>query len=85
VTQLLREAFSVSVIVCLPPLLAVLIVGFVMALLRGVTRLSDRSLSTVPRILAAMIAVGLFAPFIGARLLQFMRHVLGVLPGIGRS
>jgi flagellar biosynthetic protein FliQ len=84
-TQLLREAYAVTLIVCLPPLAAVLLVGVVTALLSSVTKLSDRSLSVVPRLFAAMLAVGLFAPFIAARLLQFMRQVLEGLSGVGRS
>jgi flagellar biosynthetic protein FliQ len=84
-TQLLRDAFAVTLIVCLPLLIAVLLIGVVTALLRGATGLSDRSLSVVPRLLATMLALGLFAPFIGARLLQFMRQVLEALPGVGRS
>jgi len=81
----LREALLLLVTLAVPPLGAVLLVGVASALLQTVTQVRERTLSTVPRIAAALVALALAAPWIGARLTAFMRAVLEAVPAIGRS
>ena len=81
----LREALLLLVTLALPPLAAVLVVGVASALLQTVTQVRERTLSTVPRILAALAALALAGPWIGARLTAFMRAVLEAVPSLGRS
>jgi flagellar biosynthesis protein FliQ len=81
----LREALLLLVTVALPPLAAVLVVGVASALLQTVTQVRERTLSTVPRIVAALVALALAGPWIGARLTAFMRAVLEAVPSLGRS
>ena len=81
----LREALLLLVTLALPPLAAVLVVGVASALLQTVTQVRERTLSTVPRIAAALVALALAGPWIGARLTAFMRAVLEAVPSLGRS
>jgi flagellar biosynthesis protein FliQ len=61
-----------------------LLVGVASALLQSLTQVRDRSLSTVPRIVAALLALALAGPWIGARLLTFTRALLEAVPVLGR-
>ena len=81
----LREALLLLVTLALPPLAAVLVVGVASALLQTVTQVRERTLSTVPRIAAALLALALAGPWIGARLTAFMRAVLEAVPSLGHS
>jgi len=50
-----------------------------------VTQVRERSLSTVPRIVAALLALALAGPWIAMRLEAFLRAVLEAVPALGRS
>jgi flagellar biosynthesis protein FliQ len=81
----LREALLLVLVLAAPPLAAVLLVGVATGVLQTVTQVRERSLSTVPRIVAALVALALAGPWIGARLAAFMRAVLEAVPALGRS
>jgi flagellar biosynthetic protein FliQ len=82
--QLLREAFALVLSLALPVLAAVLLAGLLSAVGQSATQLRDRSLSTVPRLLVALITIGLAAPFYGARLVAFFQRALELVPRLGR-
>jgi flagellar biosynthetic protein FliQ len=81
----LREALYLVLVLAAPPLLAMLGVGIATGILQTVTQVRERSLSTVPRIVAALVALGLTGPWIAARLTAFMRAVLEAVPGLGHA
>ena len=81
----LREALLLVLVLAAPPLVAVLAVGLVSGLLQAVTQVRERSLSTVPRIVAALVALALAGPWIAMRLAAFLRAVLEAVPALGRS
>ena len=85
IVHALREAFYLVLLLAAPPLIAMLAVGVATALLQSLTQVRDRSLSTVPRIVAALLALALAGPWIGGRLLSFLRAVLEAVPTLGRS
>ena len=64
---------------------AVFGVGLASGVLQAVTQVRERSLSTVPRIVAALVALALAGPWIAMRLEAFMRAVLEAVPALGRS
>lgn len=81
----LREALLLVLALAAPPLVAVLAVGVATGVLQTVTQVRERSVSTVPRIVAALVALALAGPWIGARLVAFVRAVLEAVPALGRS
>jgi len=81
----LREALLLVLVLAAPPLLAILAVGVASGLLQAVTQVRERSLSTVPRIVAALVALALAGPWIAARLTAFLHAVLEAVPALGRS
>ena len=81
----LREALYLVLVLSLPPLAAVLAVGVLSGIVQTVTQVRERSLSTVPRLLAALLALGLTGPWIAMRLEAFLRAVLQAVPALGKS
>lgn len=71
-----REALLLMVLASLPPILASLVVGFLMSLLQAVTQLQESTLTVVPRLCAAVLALVLAGPWIGAQLTRFTHRLL---------
>jgi flagellar biosynthetic protein FliQ len=81
----LREALYLAILMAAPPLLAATGVGLVTALLQASFRIEERTISTVPRILAALIALAVAGPWIGAQLGRFTAAMLAALPTVGHT
>ncbi len=81
----LREALYLAILLAGPPLGAAAAVGLVMALVQASFRIEERTLSTVPRIVAALLALALAGPWIGAELGRFTAAVLAAVPSLGRG
>jgi flagellar biosynthetic protein FliQ len=66
-----REALVLMVLVSMPPVLAGLLVGVAMGLLQAVTQVQEATLSVVPRLCAALLALAVTFPWIGGQMLRF--------------
>ncbi len=66
-----REALVLMVLASMPPVLAGLVVGVAMGLLQAVTQVQEATLSVVPRLCAALIALAVAFPWIAGQLLRF--------------
>jgi flagellar biosynthesis protein FliQ len=81
----LREALVLVLVCAAPPVLAALAAGVVMGLLQTATQVRDATVSTVPKVIAALVALAVAGPWIGGRVMQLMRSVLEAIPGLGRG
>jgi flagellar biosynthetic protein FliQ len=77
---LLREALFLVLACAAPPVLAVLAVGVLAGFVQTATQVRDAAISTVPKILAALVALALAGPWIGGRVASFSRTVFETLP-----
>ncbi len=77
-----REALLLMVLASLPPVGASLLVGFVMSLVQATTQLQESTLTVVPKLCAAVLALVLAGPWIGAQLARFATQLLLSLPGV---
>ena len=77
-----REAVTVVLLVSAPPLLAALAVGLVTSVLQTATQVQEQTLGVVPRLAAVFVALGVAAPWIGARVARFAVACIDVLPRI---
>ena len=84
-TQALREALVLVLLCAAPPVLAVLAAGVLMGLLQTATQVRDATVSSVPKLVAALVALAVSGPWIGGQLMRFMRAVLEAVPGLGRT
>jgi flagellar biosynthesis protein FliQ len=71
-----REALLLMVLASMPPVLGGLVVGVVMGLLQAVTQVQEPTLSIVPRLCAALLALAVAFPWIGGQLIRFTAALL---------
>lgn len=81
---LAKEALLLMVLASLPPIAASLVTGVVMSIFQATTQIQESTLSVVPRLAAAVLALVLFGPWIGGQLTAFATKVLWALPGVGQ-
>jgi flagellar biosynthetic protein FliQ len=81
--SLAREALLLMILASLPPIGASLVVGFFMSLLQATTQIQESTLSVVPKLCAAVLALVIAAPWIGGQLTRFTTQLLLALPGVG--
>jgi len=80
---LAREALLLMIMASLPPIGASLVVGFFMSLLQATTQIQESTLSVVPKLCAAVLALVIAAPWIGGQLTRFTTQLLLALPAVG--
>lgn len=78
-----REALLLMVYASLPPIGASLVVGFLMSLFQATTQLQESTLTVVPKLCAAVLALALAGPWIASQLTLFAHHVLMVIAEVG--
>ncbi len=81
--RMLREALWLVLLLAAPPVGAALLVGALAAFGQAAARVEERTLSVVPRIAAALVALALAGPWIGRHLVAFTQAVLEAVPGAG--
>lgn len=84
VLNALREALYLTLLCAAPPLAAATATGLVMSLAQASMRVEERTLQTVPRLVAALLALAVAGPWIGAELTRFTASVLAALPAFAR-
>jgi flagellar biosynthetic protein FliQ len=82
ILSLAREALVLMVLASLPPIGASLVVGFLMSLVQATTQIQESTLTVVPKLCAAVLALVIAGPWIGAQLTRFTVHLLTALPQV---
>jgi flagellar biosynthesis protein FliQ len=78
-----REALLLMVFASLPPIGASLVVGFLMSLFQATTQLQESTLTVVPKLCAAVVALVVAGPWIAGQLTLFTQQVLGLIAEVG--
>jgi flagellar biosynthetic protein FliQ len=78
-----REALLLMVLASLPPIGASLVVGFLMSLFQATTQLQENTLSVVPKLCAAVLALVLTGPWIAGQLTRFTYQLLMIIAEVG--
>ncbi len=79
---LAREALMLMVLASVPPLAASLVVGFLMSLLQATTQIQESTLTVVPKLCAAVLALVIAGPWIAGQLTRFTTELMLALPGV---
>lgn len=80
--QLMSDLFWTGLLICAPVLLLTLTVGVVISILQVVTQVQEMSLTFIPKIVVAVIAMALFGPWMLRTLMQYATALLRDMPGI---
>ncbi len=78
-----REAVLLVLLLSAPPLAAALVVGIATGILQAATQVQEPTIGLVPRVAAVLGALGVAAPWIGARLARFAGHCLELAGRVG--
>jgi flagellar biosynthesis protein FliQ len=72
-----KQALQVTLLVCAPLLGFGLVAGLLVSVLQAVTQIQDMTLTFIPKIVAVILALALFFPWMLSLLMEFTVQLLG--------
>jgi flagellar biosynthetic protein FliQ len=79
VVQLARRSFEATLILSAPLLIFSLVVGLVISIFQAVTSVNEATLSFVPKIVAVMVAMIIFFPWMISYMSDFTREIYSMI------
>lgn len=80
--ELMSNLFWTGLLICAPILLLTLGVGVAISILQVVTQVQEMSLTFIPKIVAAVVAMVIFGPWMLRTLMQYATTLLRDVPGL---
>jgi flagellar biosynthetic protein FliQ len=78
------DAVLTTLLASAPMLLVALIIGLVISVFQAMTQIQEQTLAFVPKILATMLAILFFGPWILTKLINYTQGLLGNLANFVR-
>ncbi|MCL6472894.1 MAG: flagellar biosynthesis protein FliQ [Firmicutes bacterium] len=75
-----KNALVITMEIALPVLLFSLVAGLVISILQAVTQIQEFTLTFIPKVLATMLALALFGPWMLHKVVDFTANLLINLP-----
>ncbi|BDV41463.1 flagellar biosynthetic protein FliQ [Geotalea uraniireducens] len=75
VVQLARRSFEVTLLLSAPLLIAGLVIGLLISIFQAVTSIQEATLAFAPKIIAVMLALVIFFPWMMSYMGDFTREV----------
>ncbi|MDA8414020.1 MAG: flagellar biosynthesis protein FliQ [Desulfobacteraceae bacterium] len=79
VVQLARRSFEATLLLSAPLLIFSLVVGLSVSIFQAVTSVNEATLSFVPKIVAVMVAMIIFFPWMMSYMSDFTREIYGMI------
>ncbi|ACD96995.1 flagellar biosynthesis protein FliQ [Trichlorobacter lovleyi] len=79
VVQLARRSFEATLLLSAPLLLFSLVVGLAISVFQAVTSINEATLAFAPKIVAVMVAVIIFFPWMMSYMSDFTREVYALI------
>lgn len=79
VVQLARRAFETTLLLSAPLLVFSLVVGLAISIFQAITSINEVTLTFVPKIIAVMIAMIIFFPWMMTYLSDFTREIFTLI------
>lgn len=73
--ELTRDALFVMLLISLPPMMVALVVGLLISLFQALTQIQEATLTFVPKIIALVLTLVVFMPFIVNTMGDFTRRI----------
>ena len=80
VIQLARRTFETILLLAAPLLLFSLVVGLAISIFQAVTSINEQTLTFVPKIVAVMLAIIIFFPWMMTYMCDFTREIFALVP-----
>jgi len=84
VVQLARRSFEVTLLLAAPLLLASLVIGLIISVFQAVTSINEATLAFAPKIIAVMIAMIIFFPWMMTYMSDFTREIFSFIATMRR-
>jgi flagellar biosynthetic protein FliQ len=84
VVQLARRSFETILLLSAPLLGFSLIVGLLVSIFQTVTSINEATLAFVPKIIAVMVAMIIFFPWMMSYITDFTREIFAAIPTMRR-
>jgi flagellar biosynthetic protein FliQ len=81
VLRVVREGLLLVLVLSGPPLLASLLVGFLLGIFQGATQIQDPTLAFVPKLVVVMLTLIAIGPLLGAQLVRFTQAIFLAVAG----
>jgi flagellar biosynthetic protein FliQ len=81
VFRVVREGLLLVLVLSGPPLLASLVVGFLVGVFQGATQIQDSTLAFVPKLVVVLLTVVAMGPLLGAQLVRFTQAIFLAVAG----
>ena len=75
ILTILRQALMLVLLLSAGPMLASLLVGFVISVLQATTQIQEQTLSYVPKLIAVFLAIAISAQWMLTQAVQFTRMI----------
>jgi len=75
VVQLARRSFEATLMLAAPLLLASLVIGLIISVFQAVTSINEATLAFAPKIVAVMVAMIIFFPWMMSYMGDFTREI----------
>jgi len=82
VLRAVREGLVLVLLLSGPPLIASMLVGFVIGLFQAATQIQDQALAFVPKLVVVMVVLVAMGPVLGASLVRFAQALLLAIPSV---
>jgi flagellar biosynthesis protein FliQ len=82
VMSMAHQAMYVALLLAAPLLLVALVVGLVVSLFQAATQINESTLSFIPKLIAVAVTLVIAGPWMLSTLLDYMRQVFTITPGI---
>ena len=79
VVQLARRSFEATLLLSAPLLLFSLVVGLAISVFQAVTSINEATLSFAPKIVAVMVAIIIFFPWMMSYMSDFTREIYALI------
>ncbi len=76
-----QQGLTLLLMVSAPVLLVVLVVGLLVSVFQAATQINESTLSFVPKVVAAVVVLGIAGPWMVTTLVEYIRNTLLAIPG----
>jgi type III secretion HrpO family protein len=80
VVRAIREGLLLVLLVSAPPLVASLLVGFVVSVVQAVTQIQDPTIAFVPKLVAVVLVLLASGPLLGGQVVRFAQALFLAIP-----
>jgi flagellar biosynthetic protein FliQ len=83
--EIAKQALALILLLSLPPLITSVVVGVLISLLQALTQVQEQTLTFVPKILATVIVIIVFAGWTFQKMIIFTQQVYNFIPYVGNA